>query len=84
MSGFDILAAILARRRRPVASVKPWTPSVAVGQCAGYVPAHRQGQQNSRQVYGTYSSFFMAFEPAVRPGQYGLNTRPMAASSGFA
>ncbi len=34
--------------------------------------------------YGTFSHFFMPFEPAIRPGQYGPNTRPMAASSGFA
>ncbi len=34
--------------------------------------------------YGTFSRFFMTFELAIRPGQYGPNTRPMAASSGFA
>ena len=82
MSGFDILAATLARRRRPVASGIALDPLRRAMRLVTYRRTDRASETADK--YGTFCIFLMAFEPAVRPGQYGPNTRPMAASSGFA
>ncbi len=82
MSGFDISAAILARRRRPVASLIALDPLRRLMRLVTYRRTDRASETADK--YGTFLLFFLAFDPAVRPGRYGPNTRPMAASSGFA
>jgi hypothetical protein len=80
MSGYDISAAILARRRRPVASGIALDP-LRWSMC---LVTYRRTDRSSETAdkYGTFRIFL--FKPVVRPGQYGPNTCPMAASSGFA
>jgi hypothetical protein len=80
MSGFDILAALLARRRRPVASSIALDPLRWSMRLLKYRLTDRASKTADN---GTFLSFFMTFEPAVRLGQYDPNTRLMAASSGF-
>ena len=79
--------AYIGRHTRPEASTSGFQdspgspPSV---DALGYVPAHRQGERNDLQVRYFFVDFFLAFDPAVRPGRYGPNTRPMTEFSGFA
>jgi hypothetical protein len=83
MSGYDILAAILARRRQPVASLITLDPLRRSMRLVTYRCTNRASETADK--YGTFLYFFMAFKPVVCPGQYGPNTRPMGvASSGFA
>ncbi len=82
MSGFDIWAAILARRRQPVASRIALDPLRRLMRLVTY--RHTDRASETADKYGTFSYFFMAFDPVVRPEKYGPNTRPMAAFSGFA
>ena len=70
-----ISAAILARRRQPVASVKALAPLRRLMRLVLYWRTDRASETADK--YGTFSSFFMAYNPAVRPGRYGANTRPM-------
>ncbi len=81
MSQMPLSAAILARRRQPVASVIALDPLCRSMRLVTYRRTNRASETADK--YGTFSSFF-ACDPAVRLGQYGPNTRPMAASSGFA
>jgi len=82
MSDSLLSAAILARRRRPVASLIALDPLRWAMRLVTYWRTDRASKTANK--YGTFSSFFMSFEPAVRLGQYGPNTRPIEAYSGFA
>jgi hypothetical protein len=79
--------ACIGRHTRPEASTSGFPdslgPSPPVNEL-GYVPSHRQGERNGRQVRYFFVVFLWHLNPLVRPGQYSRNTRPMAASSGFA
>jgi hypothetical protein len=57
MSDGLLLAAILAQRRQPVASLIALDPPPLVDKL-GYVPAHRQGQRNDLQVWYFFVVFF--------------------------
>ena len=82
MSDGLLSAAILARRRRPVASRIALDPLRRSMRLVTYRRTDRASETADK--YGTFSYFLMSFEPAVRPGQYGPNTRPIEAYSGFA
>ncbi len=71
---WHISAAILARRRQPVASSSPGPPpSVDV---LGYVLAHRQGEQNDLQVWYFFFVFFWHSTPlSVRGNMKGILAR---------
>ena len=77
-------AAILARRRRPVASGIALDPLRRAMRLVTYRRTARASE--TADNYGTFLYFLVAFQPAVRPGRYGPNphTRPIEASSGFA
>ncbi len=82
MSGYDISAAILARRRQPVASGIALDPLRRSMRLVTYRRTDRASETADK--YGTFSYFLMAFELAVRLVRYGANTCPIEASSGFA
>ncbi len=81
MSDDLLLAAILARRRQPMASGIALDPLHRLMRLGMYRRTDRASETADK--YGTFLSFFLAFEPAVRTGRYGPKTCPMAASSGF-
>ena len=83
MSGFDILAAILAQRRQPVASVIALDPLCCWSM---RLATHRRTDRASKMAdkYGTFSLFFFGMQTAICPGQYSPNTCPMTEFSGFA
>jgi hypothetical protein len=83
MSDGLLSAAILARRRQPVASLIALDLLRRSMRLVTYRRTDRASKTADKYMV-LFCIFFMAFEPAVRPGQYGPNTRPMAASSGFA
>ena len=82
MSDGLLSAATLARRRRPVASGIALDPLRRSIRLVTYRRTDRASETADK--YGTFLSFFLAFDPAVRPVRYGANTRPIEASSGFA
>jgi hypothetical protein len=71
-TGFDISAAILARRHRPVASMIALDPLRRPMRLVTYRRTDRASETADK--YGTFSSIFFACDPAVRPGRYGANT----------
>ena len=81
MSDGLLSAALLARRRRPVASLIALDLLRRSMRLVTYRRTDRASETADK--YGTFSYFLMSFEPAVRPGQYRPNTSPMALSSGF-
>jgi hypothetical protein len=81
MSDDLLSAAILARRRQAMASGIALDPLHRLMRLVMYRRTDRASETADK--YGTFLSFFLAFEPAVRTGQYGPKTCPMAASSGF-
>jgi hypothetical protein len=82
MSQMPLSAAILARRRQPVASLIALDPLRRLMRLVTYRRTDRASKTADK--YGTFLLFFLAFDPAVRPGRYAPNTRPMTAFSGFA
>jgi hypothetical protein len=78
MSGFDILAAILARRRRPVASVIALDPLRWSMRLVTYPCRRTNRASKTAKKYGTFSSFFLAFDPTIRPRQYSNTVQILA------
>jgi hypothetical protein len=84
---YNVSNATIGRHTRPEASTSGFldSPGSPLRRAMRLVMYRRTDRASkTADNYGTFLPFFMSFEPAVRPGQYGLNTCPMAASSGFA
>ncbi len=56
----------------------------SVGRCARYRTGAPPGLAKRPTSMVLFVVFFLALDPAVRPGQYEANTRPITSSSGFA